>query len=213
MTPKKIRLIFQRFQKACPAPVIELNYQSPFELLVAVVLSAQTTDKGVNKATASLFKVGSTPEKMLSLGENGLKAYIKTIGLYNNKAKNIIETCRILVERFHSKIPSEREALETLPGVGRKSANVILNTAFHMPVIAVDTHVFRVANRTKIAPGNNVIEVENRLNEVVPDEFKLHTSHWLVLHGRYVCKAKKPDCQTCLINDLCEEASLRDASL
>ena len=204
MTPEKINRIFKRFQKANPTPKIELNYHSPFELLVAVVLSAQTTDKGVNKATTELFNVANTPQKMLSLGEEQLKKYIKTIGLYNSKAKNIIAASQMLIERYQSIVPNNREALEMLPGVGRKSANVILNTAFHQPVIAVDTHVFRVAHRTHLALGKNVIEVEEQLEKTIPSQYKLNTSHWLVLHGRYTCKAKKPECEKCMILDLYE---------
>ncbi len=196
--------IFSRWRKANPKPTTELNYSSPFELLVAVILSAQATDVGVNKATDKLFPVANTPEAILALGPDGLKRYIKTIGLFNDKAKNIIKTCYILVEKHAGVVPRKREELEALPGVGRKTANVILNTAFGEPTIAVDTHIFRVSNRTGIAPGKTVLEVEKRLLRLVPDEFKLDAHHWLILHGRYVCKARKPDCPRCVIADLCE---------
>jgi len=198
------RKIFERFAKANPEPRTELHYRTPFELLVAVVLSAQATDVSVNKATATLFPVANTPAAILALGERGLKGYIKTIGLFNSKAANILKTCRILVERHGGAVPRDRDALEALPGVGRKTANVILNCAFGEPTIAVDTHIFRVANRTGIAPGANVRAVEDELVRLTPDEFKLHAHHWLILHGRYVCKARKPACPTCLIADLCE---------
>ncbi len=204
MDSRKRREIFTRFRKAKPNPTTELKYRSPFELLVAVILSAQATDKGVNLATAQLFKVARTPKAILKLGEDGLKSHIRTIGLFNTKARNIHETCRILEERHHGKVPRERAALEALPGVGRKTANVILNTAFGEPVIAVDTHIFRVANRTRLAPGKNVAEVEQKLLEVVPEEFLHDAHHWLILHGRYVCVARKPRCGSCLIEDLCE---------
>jgi endonuclease-3 len=207
VSPRQRRAIYERFARANPAPATELHFSTPFELLVAVVLSAQATDVGVNKATAELFKVASTPQAMLALGETGLKRYIKTIGLFNNKAKNIIAACRLLVEQHGGAVPRDREALEALPGVGRKTANVILNSAFGEPTIAVDTHIFRVANRTGLAPGATVREVEDRLVEVTPDEFKHHAHHWLILHGRYVCKARKPDCPSCLIADLCEYPS------
>ncbi len=196
--------IFSRWRKANPKPTTELNYSSPFELLIAVILSAQATDVGVNKATDKLFPVANTPEAILALGLDGLKRYIKTIGLFNDKAKNIIKTCHILVEKHAGVVPRKREELEALPGVGRKTANVILNTAFGEPTIAVDTHIFRVSNRTGIAPGKTVLEVEKRLLRLVPDEFKLDAHHWLILHGRYVCKARKPDCPRCVIADLCE---------
>lgn len=196
--------IFRRLKKHIPDPTTELNYSSPFELLIAVILSAQATDKGVNKATEELFEVAPTPEKMLALKENGLKKYIKTIGLFNTKAKNIIKTCQILIKEHDSKVPENREALEALPGVGRKTANVILNTAFGHPTIAVDTHIFRVSNRTRIAPGKTVLEVEKKLLKFVPDEFKLDAHHWLILHGRYTCIARKPRCGSCVIEDLCE---------
>lgn len=196
--------IFQRLKQHNPQPRTELNYQSPFELLVAVVLSAQATDKGVNKATAKLFPVASTPEAILALGEEGLKQYIKTIGLFNSKARHIIKACRMLVEQHHSQVPENRADLEALPGVGRKTANVILNTAFGHPTIAVDTHIFRVSNRTRIAPGKTVLEVEKKLLKFVPDEFKLDAHHWIILHGRYTCVARKPRCGSCVIEDLCE---------
>jgi endonuclease-3 len=204
MNLEKRTEIFRRLKKHNPEPTTELFYRSPFELLVAVTLSAQATDKGVNKATNILFEKANTPQDMLALGETGLKNYIKTIGLFNNKAKHIIQTCRILVEKHAGKVPESREALEALPGVGRKTANVILNTAFGHPTIAVDTHIFRVANRTKIAPGKTVEEVEKKLLKFVPDEFKQDAHHWLILHGRYTCVARKPRCGSCLIEDLCE---------
>ena len=196
--------IFRRLQAENPHPTTELNYTTPFELLVAVVLSAQATDKGVNKATAKLFPVANTADKIYALGEEGLKEYIKTIGLFNSKAANVIKTCKILIENYNGEVPQTREALESLPGVGRKTANVILNTAFGQPTIAVDTHIFRVANRTKIAPGKNVTEVEMNLLKFVPKEFQLDAHHWLILHGRYVCVARKPRCGACIIEDLCE---------
>ncbi len=196
--------IFRRLQAANPAPATELLHASPFELLVAVILSAQSTDKGVNKVTPALFARANTPEKMLALGEAGIRAHIRTLGLFNSKAKNIHAACRMLVERHGGEVPRERAALEALPGVGRKTANVVLNTAFGEPTIAVDTHIFRVANRTGIAPGRNVREVEDRLLRLVPAEFRQHAHHWLILHGRYTCKARKPACATCVIADLCE---------
>jgi endonuclease-3 len=196
--------IYSRLAAANPNPRTELEYGSSFELLVAVVLSAQATDVSVNKATAKLFAVANTPEAMLGLGEKGLKRYIRTIGLYNSKAKNIIATCRILIGEHDGRVPESREALEALPGVGRKTANVILNTAFGHPTIAVDTHIFRVANRTALAPGRNVGEVEQGLLKFTPDEYKLNAHHWLILHGRYVCKAQKPLCYACPIEELCE---------
>lgn len=204
MNSKTIREIFLRFRKDNPHPATELVYHNHFELLMAVILSAQATDKAVNKATEKLFKMANTPEKMLKLGEKELKEYVKTIGLYANKAKNIIATCKILIEKFKSKIPHDRESLESLPGVGRKTANVILNTCFREPVIAVDTHIFRVANRIGLAKGKTPLEVENQLMKNIPDEFKHDAHHWLVLHGRYVCVARKPHCPRCLIRDLCE---------
>jgi endonuclease-3 len=200
----KRRKIYERFAAANPAPATELGYSSPFELLVAVVLSAQATDVSVNKATAKLFPVANTPAAILALGEEGLKGFIKTIGLYNSKAKNIIKTCAVLVAEHGGEVPRNREALEALPGVGRKTANVILNTAFGEPTIAVDTHIFRVANRIGLAPGPNVRAVEDELVRVTPDEFKRHAHHWLILHGRYVCKARKPNCPECIIARLCE---------
>ncbi|MGC2141069.1 MAG: endonuclease III [Methylovirgula sp.] len=198
-----VREIFRRFAAAVPDPRSELKYRNPFTLLVAVVLSAQATDAGVNKATAKLFATADTPEKMLALGEAKLTEFVKTIGLYRAKAKNIIALSERLVKEHGGKVPANREALEALPGVGRKTANVVLNTAFGVPVIAVDTHVFRVSNRVPIAPGKTPREVEDGLEKVVPEEYKIHAHHWLILHGRYVCKALKPDCGHCLINDLC----------
>lgn len=204
MTPKKIRAIFSRFKEANPSPTTELEYRTPFELLVAVILSAQATDRSVNLATRKLFQRANTPQAMLELGVEGLARYIRTIGLFNTKAKNIIETCRILVEKHGGEVPRSREELEALPGVGRKTANVILNTAFGESTVAVDTHIFRVANRTGIAPGANVREVEERLLQVVPQEYLKDAHHWLILHGRYTCVARKPKCPQCLIRDLCE---------
>ena len=202
---KSIRTeIFTRFKNENPKPETELNFSNPFELLIAVILSAQATDKGVNKATDKLFPVANTPAKMAALGVDGLKEYIKTIGLFNTKAENVIKTCEILVEKHNSEVPEDRAALEALPGVGRKTANVVLNTAFGHPTMAVDTHIFRVANRTRIAPGKNVLEVEKRLLRVIPKEFLVDAHHWLILHGRYTCIARKPRCQSCLIEDLCE---------
>jgi endonuclease-3 len=198
------RKIYERFAKANPSPRTELVYHTPFELLVAVVLSAQATDVSVNKATAKLFPVANTPAAILALGEQGLTSYIKTIGLFNSKAKNLMKACRLLVSEHGGRVPRDREALESLPGVGRKTANVILNSAFGEPTIAVDTHIFRVANRTGLAPGATVRAVEDELVRVTPDEFKHNAHHWLILHGRYVCKARKPACPTCLIADLCE---------
>ncbi len=196
--------IFARFQAADPQPTTELVNATPFELLIAVILSAQATDKSVNQATARLFAVAATPQAILALGEPGLKDYIKNIGLYNSKAANIIKTCALLLERHHGQVPPDRAALEALPGVGRKTANVILNTAFGEPTIAVDTHIFRVANRTGLAPGKTVLAVERKLLEVAPETYRRHAHHWLVLHGRYVCIARKPRCPECLIRDLCE---------
>jgi endonuclease III len=200
----KRKAIFQLLQQQNPQPGTELNYLSEFELLISVILSAQATDISVNKATEVLFKVANTPEAILKLGFNRLKAYIKTIGLYNTKAENIIKTCRILMEKHSGVVPCERAALESLPGVGRKTANVILNTAFGLPTIAVDTHIFRVANRTGIARGKNVLEVEKRLLKMVPDEYKKNAHHWLILHGRYTCTARNPKCPSCLIYEYCE---------
>ncbi len=200
---KRIEML-SRLRAANPNPTTELEYSSPFELLIAVLLSAQATDVGVNKATKHLFPVARTPQAMLDLGVDGVKHYIKTIGLFNTKAENVIKTCRILVEQHGGEVPENREALEALPGVGRKTANVVLNTAFRWPTIAVDTHIFRVSNRTKLAPGKNVDEVEQKLLKVVPAEFKLDVHHWLILHGRYTCVARKPRCGSCIIEDLCE---------
>lgn len=204
MKPEQCTELFRRWQAADPHPTTELSYASPFELLVAVILSAQATDKSVNKATEKLFPVANTPEAILALGEEGLRAYIKTIGLYNAKAKNIIATCQILIDQHHSQVPDNLADLEALPGVGRKTANVILNTAFHQPTMAVDTHIFRLGNRTGLAPGKNVREVENGLLKHIPPEYLQDAHHWLILHGRYVCTARKPQCPSCLIADLCE---------
>jgi len=196
--------IFRRLRAANPAPRSELEYRSPFELLVAVVLSAQATDKSVNLATGGLYKIANTPQAMLKLGVKGLERHIRSIGLYHTKARNIIATCKLLLERHGGDVPRTHVELEALPGVGRKTANVILNVAFGQPTIAVDTHIFRVANRTGLAPGKNVLEVERKLLKVVPEEFRHDAHHWLILHGRYVCKARKPECPRCLINELCE---------
>jgi endonuclease-3 len=195
--------LFTRLREIDPHPTTELNYTTPFELLVAVVLSAQATDVGVNKATKKLYPVANTPQAILALGEEGLKRYISTIGLFNAKAKNVIALCRLLIEQHASEVPHTREALEALPGVGRKTANVVLNTAFGEPTIAVDTHIFRVANRTGLAPGKDVRTVEDKLVKVIPAEFQQDAHHWLILHGRYVCKARKPNCPQCVIRDLC----------
>lgn len=204
MNAAKRREIFRRFHEDNPTPTTELVYSTPFELLISVILSAQATDVGVNKATAKLFPVANTPEAIYALGVAGLSEYIKSIGLFNSKAKNVIETCRLLIEKHHSQVPDNREALEALPGVGRKTANVVLNTAFRHSTMAVDTHIFRVSNRTRIAPGKNVLEVERKLVKLVPKEYLLDAHHWLILHGRYVCKARKPLCGSCRIEDLCE---------
>lgn len=204
MNQHKVTEIFKRFKKQNPNPTTELKHKSAFELLIAVILSAHTTDASVNKATEKLFPIANTPEKMLQLGVEDLRKHIKSIGLYNTKAKNVIATCRLLVEKYHSKIPHERNALESLPGVGRKTANVILNAVFDEPVIAVDTHIFRVANRTGLAHGKTPLEVEKKLEQKIPKEYLTHAHFWLVLHGRYVCIARKPKCPTCLINDLCQ---------
>jgi endonuclease III len=204
MNPAKRRAIFERLRDANPAPRTELIYSSPFELLVAVILSAQATDKGVNKATAGLFREANTPQAVLELGVKGLSTFIKSIGLYNGKAKNIIATCALLLERHGGQVPTTREELEQLPGVGRKTANVVLNTAFGQSTMAVDTHIFRVANRTGLAPGKTVRAVEDKLLKFVPPEFLKDAHHWLILHGRYVCKARIPACPTCIIVDLCE---------
>ncbi len=195
--------MFRRLRDYNPKPRTELEYGSPFQLLIAVMLSAQATDVGVNKATRKLFPVAPTPKAMLALGEEGVKGYINTIGLYNGKAKNVIATCRILIEQHGSQVPALREALEALPGVGRKTANVVLNSAFGEPTIAVDTHIFRVSNRTGLSRGKTVRKVEDKLVKVVPEEFALDAHHWLILHGRYVCKARKPACPDCIIRDLC----------
>ncbi|GAA3531080.1 endonuclease III [Zobellella aerophila] len=204
MNKDKRRQILERLRAENPHPTTELNYSSPFELLIAVILSAQATDVGVNKATDRLYPVANTPEAILALGVDGLKHYIKTIGLFNAKAENVIKTCAILLERHQGQVPENREALEALPGVGRKTANVVLNTAFGWPTIAVDTHIFRVANRTRFAPGKNVDEVERQLLKWVPAEFKQDVHHWFILHGRYTCVARKPRCGSCVIEDLCE---------
>ncbi len=204
MNRQKRYEIFSRWREENPNPVTELNYSSPFELLIAVILSAQATDKGVNKATNKLFPIANTPRAIFELGEEGLKQYIKSIGLFNTKAANIIKTCALLVNNHLSEVPDSREALEALPGVGRKTANVVLNTAFGHPVMAVDTHIFRVANRTRIAPGSNVLAVEKKMMSVIPKEFLVDAHHWLILHGRYTCIARKPRCGSCLIEDLCE---------
>ncbi len=204
MNPVKRHEIFSRLRAANPHPTTELEYTTPFELLVAVVLSAQSTDKGVNLATRKLFPVANTPEAIYALGEAGLANYIKTIGLYKSKARHLITACKMLVELHASVVPADRAALEALPGVGRKTANVILNTAFGQPTMAVDTHIFRVANRIGLAPGKTVLDVEKKLLKSIPDEFRIDAHHWLILHGRYVCQARKPKCGACIIADLCE---------
>ena len=204
MNAAKRREIFERLRDANPSPTTELDYSDPFELLIAVMLSAQATDVSVNKATRSLFPAASTPEAMLALGEDGVRSHIRNIGLFNAKAKNVIATCRLLLDHHGGEVPCEREALERLPGVGRKTANVVLNTAFGIPVIAVDTHIFRVANRTRLARGKTPRQVEDGLVRSTPDEFKRDAHHWLILHGRYVCTARKPACGRCFIADLCE---------
>ena len=204
MNKEKRIEILKRLRAANPHPTTELNFSSPFELLIAVILSAQATDKGVNKATDKLFPVANTPQAILALGVDGLKEYIKTIGLFNSKAENIIKPCRDLIEKHNGEVPEDREALEALAGVGRKTANVVLNTAFGHPTIAVDTHIFRVCNRTGFAPGKDVVKVEEKLIKVVPSEFKVDVHHWLILHGRYTCVARKPRCGACMIEDLCE---------
>ena len=204
MNKTKRHEIFSRLQKDNPEPTTELNFSSTFELLIAVILSAQSTDKGVNIATAKLYPVANTPEAIYKLGETGLKEYVKTIGLYNTKAKNIIKTCKILIDEHNSIVPDDQKQLEALPGVGRKTANVVRNTAFGHPTMAVDTHIFRVSNRTKIAPGKNVLEVEKKLMKFVPKEFLQDAHHWLILLGRYTCIARKPRCGSCVIEDLCE---------
>lgn len=204
MNKDKRREIFTRLRADNPHPTTELNFNSTFELLIAVILSAQATDKGVNKATEKLYKLANTPEAIVKLGLNGLKKYIKTIGLYNAKAENIIKTCKILIKEHGSEVPDDQKALEALPGVGRKTANVVRNTAFGHPTMAVDTHIFRVSNRTKIAPGKNVLEVEKKLVKFIPEEFMVDAHHWLILLGRYTCIARKPRCGSCIIEDLCE---------
>ncbi|TMH46832.1 MAG: endonuclease III [Betaproteobacteria bacterium] len=204
MNPQKRRQIYERFRAANPNPTTELKYRTPYELLIAVVLSAQATDKSVNKATEVLFQKYDTPQKIVKLGVAGLEQYVKTIGLYRNKAKNVVELSRMLVEKHGGEVPASREALEELPGVGRKTANVVLNTAFGQPTVAVDTHIFRVANRTGIAPGKDPREVEERLVKFTPAEYLKDAHHWLILHGRYICTARKPGCPECLIRDLCE---------
>lgn len=204
MNKQKIKTLFARFEEHNPAPTAELHYRTPFELLVAVILSAQATDVSVNKATAKLFAKANTPGAILALQEVGLKKYIQSIGLYNAKAKNIIKTCEILIEKHNSQVPTNREALETLPGVGRKTANVILNTAFGHATIAVDTHIFRVSNRIGLSQGKNPLAVEKDLERVIPKEYHKDTHLWLILHGRYICQARKPKCASCFINDLCE---------
>jgi len=204
MTPAKISRLFERLAAANPDPRSELEHRDPYTLLVAVVLSAQATDAGVNKATGPLFKVANTPARMVAFGEDRLREAIKTIGLFRNKAKNIIALSKALIERHGGKVPATRAELEALPGVGRKTANVVLNVAFHQPTIAVDTHIFRVANRTGLAPGRNPLEVEQKLEAVVPQRYRLNAHHWLILHGRYVCKARRPECWRCIIADLCQ---------
>ncbi|EAR62430.1 endonuclease III [Neptuniibacter caesariensis] len=204
MNKQKRHEIFSRWRADNPHPTTELEYDSPFELLIAVILSAQATDVGVNKATRKLYPKANTPEAIYALGVDGLKEYIKTIGLFNAKAENVIKTCKMLIDEHDSQVPDSREALEALPGVGRKTANVVLNTAFGQPAMAVDTHIFRVSNRTKIAPGKNVNEVEQKLLRFVPKEFLIDAHHWLILHGRYTCVARKPKCGSCMIEDLCE---------
>lgn len=204
MNKQKRTEIFRRLQAENPEPKTELNYTTTFELLIAVLLSAQATDKGVNKATAKLYPIANTPEAILKLKLTGLKKHIKTIGLFNTKAANIIKTCKLLIKHHNSEVPDDQQALEALPGVGRKTANVVRNTAFAHPTIAVDTHIFRISNRTKIAAGKNVLDVEKKLLKFVPEEYKLNAHHWLILHGRYICVARKPRCSACVIEDLCE---------
>ncbi|QBC44033.1 endonuclease III [Iodobacter fluviatilis] len=204
MNKETRRIFYQRLADLDPNPTTELNYSSPFELLTAVLLSAQATDVGVNKATKRLFPAANTPETILALGVEGLESYIATIGLYHSKAKHLLETCRMLIELHGSEVPRDRASLEALPGVGRKTANVVMNTAFGIPTIAVDTHIFRVSNRTGLAPGKDVKVVEEKLLKNTPAEFKLNAHHWLILHGRYVCKARKPECWSCVVNDVCD---------
>jgi endonuclease-3 len=203
MNKAQVEAFYSRLAEHNPAPTTELHYATPFQLLIAVILSAQATDVGVNKATARLFPIAPTPDTMAALGEDGLADYIKTIGLYRTKAKNVIATCRILLTQHGGDVPQDRAALEALPGVGRKTANVVLNTAFGQPTIAVDTHIFRLGNRTGLAPGKTVLEVEHKLLKVTPERFKKDAHHWLILHGRYVCKARKPECERCVVIDLC----------
>ncbi|WP_171063464.1 endonuclease III [Acinetobacter sp. 3657] len=203
MTKKQIQTFFERLREQRPNPETELNYSSPFELLIAVMLSAQATDVSVNKATDKLYPIANTAQAIFNLGVDGLKTYIKTIGLYNSKAENVIKTCGILLEQHQGQVPETRQALEALPGVGRKTANVVLNTAFGQPAMAVDTHIFRVGNRTGLAVGKNVLEVEHRLVKVIPKEFILDAHHWLILHGRYCCIARKPKCNECIVSDVC----------
>ena len=205
MNQQQRQEFFSRLRAANPAPTTELQYQTPFELLISVILSAQATDVGVNKATARLYPVANTPQAILDLGVDGLKSYIKTIGLFNSKAENIIKTCQALIDQHHGEVPADRAALEALPGVGRKTANVVLNTVFKQPVMAVDTHIFRLSNRTGLAKGKNVREVEDKLIKYTPKEFLLDAHHWLILHGRYVCTARKPKCADCIVNDLCDD--------
>ncbi|AZN37781.1 endonuclease III [Iodobacter ciconiae] len=204
MNKETRRIFYQRLADLDPHPTTELNYSTPFELLTAVLLSAQATDVGVNKATKRLFPIANTPETILALGVEGLEAYIATIGLYHSKAKHLLQTCQMLIDLHGSEVPQDRESLEALPGVGRKTANVVMNTAFGIPTIAVDTHIFRVSNRTGLAPGKDVKVVEEKLLKVTPSEFKLNAHHWLILHGRYVCKARKPECWSCVVNDVCD---------
>lgn len=204
MTKKQVYTFFERLREQRPHPTTELNFSSPFELLVAVTLSAQATDVSVNKATDKLFPIANTPEAIYALGVDGLKEYIKTIGLYNSKAENVIKACKMLIELHHSQVPNNRKDLEALPGVGRKTANVVLNTAFGQPTMAVDTHIFRLGNRTGLAVGKDVLEVEQRLLKVIPKEFMLDAHHWLILHGRYCCIARKPKCQECVVSDVCQ---------
>ena len=204
MNKQKRSEIFARLKRINPHPTTELEYSSPFELLIAVILSAQATDIGVNKATSRLYKVANTPEQIYALGLETLKDYIKTIGLFNTKAKNVIKTCQMLIEQHNGQVPDDRNSLEALPGVGRKTANVVLNTAFGHPTMAVDTHIFRVSKRTKIAHGKDVLQVEKSLLRLIPTEYLMDAHHWLILHGRYICKARKPNCKECVIVDLCE---------
>lgn len=211
MNPQKRAEMFRRLREANPQPRTELHYDSPFELLIAVILSAQATDVSVNRATAGLFAVARTPQQIIELGVDGIIPFIRTIGLCNNKARNILDTCRILCERHGGEVPAERASLEALPGVGRKTANVVLNTAFGQPVMAVDTHIFRVSNRTGLAPGRTVLEVEKKLMRMVPRDYLLNAHHWLILHGRYVCLARSPRCPHCLIRDLCDYKAKTEA--